>query len=106
MLLGVIVERCAGTSLAAYCRRRIYEPLSISSLAFLNREEADTQDPTEIVPTEWDRWRNRLLCGEVHDETPTHWEAVPGTPGCSERLTPSASFQPHGFTRYTAVTEY
>lgn len=68
MLLGVIVERCAGTSLSAYCRRRIYEPLGISSLAFLNREEADTQDPTEIVPTEWDRWRNRLLCGEVHDE--------------------------------------
>ncbi len=68
MLLGVIVERCAGASLAAYCRRRIYKPLSISSLAFLNREEADTQDPTEIVPTEWDRWRNRLLCGEVHDE--------------------------------------
>lgn len=68
MVLGEIVERCAGTSLAAYCRRRIYEPLGISSLAFLGREEAITEDPTRIVPTEWERWRNRLLCGEVHDE--------------------------------------
>ena len=68
MLLGVIVERCAGMSLAAYCRRRIYEPLGISSLAFLSRDEAETEDPAEIVPTEWDHWRQRLLRGEVHDE--------------------------------------
>ena len=70
MLLGVIVERCAGMPLAAYCRRRIYEPLGISSLAFLSddQEEAAFQDPAGIVPTEWDGWRKRLLCGEVHDE--------------------------------------
>ena len=68
MVLGAVVERCAGASLAAYCRRRVYEPLGISSLAFLSREEAITEDPTYIVPTEWDLWRNRLLCGEVHDE--------------------------------------
>ena len=68
MVLGVIVERCVGTSLAAYCRRRIYEPLGISALAFTGGDEAETEDPAEIVPTEWDRWRNRLLRGEVHDE--------------------------------------
>ena len=68
MLLGVIVELCAGMPLAAYCRRRIYEPLGISSLAFIGGNEAETEDPVEIVPTEWDRWRNRLLRGEVHDE--------------------------------------
>ena len=70
MLFGVIVERCAGMPLAAYCRRRIYEPLDVSSLAFISRDEAETafKDPAEIVPTEWDRWRNRLLRGEVHDE--------------------------------------
>ena len=70
MLLGVIIERCAGTSLAAYCRRRIHDPLGVSSLGFLSRDEAETalQDPAEVVPTEWDAWRNRLLRGEVHDE--------------------------------------
>ena len=70
MLLGVIVERCAGMSLAAYCRSRIYEPLGISSLSFIGRDgtEAVFRDPATIVPTEWDSWRNRLLCGEVHDE--------------------------------------
>lgn len=68
MVLGVIIERCAGASLAAYCRRRVYEPLGISSLAFRSREEAITEDPTYVVPTEWDLWRNRLLRGEVHDE--------------------------------------
>ena len=68
MLLGVIVERCAGMPLAAYCQRKIYEPLGISSLAFIGGDDAETEDPAEIVPTEWDRWRNRLLRGEVHDE--------------------------------------
>ncbi len=68
MVLGEIVERCAGASLAAYCRRRIYEPLGISSLAFLGCGETITEDPTRIVPTERERWRNRLLRGEVHDE--------------------------------------
>ena len=70
MLLGVIVERCAGTPLAAYCRRSIYEPLGIASLSYISGDEHEAafQDPTKIVPTEWDRWRNRLLCGEVHDE--------------------------------------
>lgn len=70
MLLGVIVERCAGMPLAAYCRQSIYEPLGISSLAFTSGDEAEAafQDPADIVPTEWDPWRNRLLRGEVHDE--------------------------------------
>ncbi|MCY3954769.1 MAG: serine hydrolase [Nitrospira sp.] len=70
MSLGVIVERCTGTSLAAYCRRSIYEPLGIAALSYISgdEDEAAFQDPTKIVPTEWDRWRNRLLCGEVHDE--------------------------------------
>ena len=70
MLLGVIVERCAGMPLAAYCRRNLYEPLGISSLSYISGDAAEAafQDPAEIVPTGWDPWRNRLLCGEVHDE--------------------------------------
>jgi CubicO group peptidase (beta-lactamase class C family) len=68
MVLGEIVERCAGASLAAYCRRRIYEPLGISSLTFIGGDDAETKVPAKIVPTEWDGWRNRLLCGEVQDE--------------------------------------
>jgi len=70
MLLGVIIERCAGMPLAAYCRQRIYEPLGITSLSFISVDtvKAAFQDPAEIVPTEWDCWRQRLLCGEVHDE--------------------------------------
>ncbi len=68
MLLGMIVERCTGMSLSAYCRRRIYEPLDVASLSFLSHEEPALKDRSDVVPTEWDGWRNRLLCGEVHDE--------------------------------------
>ena len=70
MLLGVIVERCAGMSLAAYCRRSLYEPLGISSLSFISGDGAEAvfRDPAEIVPTEWDPWRKRVLRGEVHDQ--------------------------------------
>ena len=70
MLLGAMVERCAGMSLAAWCRRMLYEPMGVSSLGFLGCDDADSAWATgsAVVPTEWDARRNRLLCGDVHDE--------------------------------------
>ncbi len=83
MLLGVVVERCAGTSLAAYCRQRIYEPLGIASLSYNSGDAADAmvRDPANIVPTGWDHWRNRSLCGEVHDENAYALGGVAGHAG-------------------------
>ncbi len=83
MLLGVIIERCAGMSLAGYCGRRIYEPLGVSSLGFLGCEQTGPAgaEGAEVAPTERDAWRNRLLCGEVHDENAYALGGVAGHAG-------------------------
>ena len=83
MLLGAIVERCAGMSLAAYCRRKIYEPAGVSSLGFLGCGDADMAWATgsAVVPTEWDVRRNRLLCGDVHDENAAALGGIAGHAG-------------------------
>lgn len=83
LILGVIVERCAGMSLAACCRQKIYEPLAVSSLGFPGGDDADMAwaAGTAVVPTEWDAWRNRLLCGEVHDENAAALGGIAGHAG-------------------------
>lgn len=83
LILGAIVERCAGMSLAAYCRQKIYEPFAVSSLGFPGCDDADMAwaAGTAVVPTEWDAWRNRLLCGEVHDENAAALGGIAGHAG-------------------------
>lgn len=83
LILGAIVERCAGMSLAACCRQKIYEPLAVSSLGFPGGDDADMAwaAGTAVVPTEWDAWRNRLLCGEVHDENAAALGGIAGHAG-------------------------
>jgi len=34
-----------------------------------------------VVPTEWDAWRNRLLCGDVHDENAAALGGIAGHAG-------------------------
>ncbi len=82
MLLGAIVERCAGMSLAAWCRGEIYEPAGVSSLDFLGGDAADTTwAGSAATPTEWDPWRKRLLCGDVHDENAAALGGIAGHAG-------------------------
>jgi CubicO group peptidase (beta-lactamase class C family) len=73
MLLGFLLERMTGRSLAALCREELYAPLGIDELFFMPVAGADPAthpdiDPARIAPTEVDPWRKRLVQGEVHDE--------------------------------------
>ncbi len=103
MLLGAIVERCAGTSLAAFCRRNIFEVAgAAASLGFPGDDAAAAlgfpggdkaavtaagsaaavvSAVSTIVPTEWDARRGRLLCGEVHDDNAAALGGVAGHAG-------------------------
>ena len=65
ILLGIVVERISGTCLATYADDIFFFPLGMKRTSFFpesfNREE--------IVPTEIDPWRGRIVQGEVHDES-------------------------------------
>ncbi len=69
--LGVVIERCVGSSLAEYCRNRIYDPLTSNPLFFIDTEghpAGGDGDLIQVAPTEQDPWRGRLVHAEVHDE--------------------------------------
>lgn len=69
ILLGFLVERVCGQTLAEFCQSQIFDPLQAAPLGF-NPGNGALKEHTraEIAPTEQDPWRGRLLQGEVHDD--------------------------------------
>ena len=63
ILLGDILERCAGAPLEELARTRVLGPLEMRDTSY--RPEAALL--ARIAPTENDPWRGRLLRGEVDD---------------------------------------
>ena len=77
ILVGVAIERLAGLPLAEAIAGYVVEPLGLTSALF-------TPPPHErpnIVCTERDSWRGRLLQGEVHDENCWSMGGVSGHAG-------------------------
>lgn len=74
MLLGLIVERTSGRSLSQFFSDRILHRLGSPCIQFVLAEELDTflervrETNDGVAPTEFDPWRGRVLCGEVHDQ--------------------------------------
>jgi CubicO group peptidase (beta-lactamase class C family) len=88
MLLGFLVERLSGMALDLWCEETIFQPLRADPLMFCIRarqlELGASRLPVDtlhIAPTEQDAWRNRLLCGEVHDENAAAMGGVAGHAG-------------------------
>lgn len=78
ILLGIIVERVSGLTFDKYCNDNIFYPLRMESTFFL----PDEKMKEKILPTENDSyWRNRLLKGEVHDESGAMLDGVSGNAG-------------------------
>jgi CubicO group peptidase (beta-lactamase class C family) len=88
MLLGFLVERLSGMALNLWCEEAIFRPLRAGPMMFSPRTERapldvvhPTVDVSRIAPTEQDEGRNRLLCGEVHDENAAAMGGVAGHAG-------------------------
>jgi serine-type D-Ala-D-Ala carboxypeptidase len=88
MLLGFLVERLTGMALDLWCEKAFIRPLLAEPLMFCptaGRTEPGVARPivdaSRIAPTEQDEWRNRLLCGEVHDENAAAMGGVAGHAG-------------------------
>ena len=88
ILLGFLVERLSGMALDLWCEEAIVRPLRADPLMFCpttGRAQLDVVRPIvdvlRIAPTEQDEWRNRFLCGEVHDENAAAMGGVAGHAG-------------------------
>ncbi|MGQ9921801.1 MAG: serine hydrolase domain-containing protein, partial [Desulfobacca sp.] len=67
MLLKAVVEMVAAEPLDVFCRRRLYEPLGLTTLGFRPREQAGDGN-RNYAATEPGLIPGRLGQGEVHDE--------------------------------------
>ncbi len=85
MMLGAAVEDISGLGLDQYCQEKIFRPLGLSVLTFLNLELIRRHKrhlPVEqYAPTERCPWRKRILCAEVHDDNAYAMGGVAGHAG-------------------------
>jgi len=78
ILLGKIIEKVTGESLDKFCEEYIFKPLHMKSTMFNPAKNLTFR----IAPTEIDNlWRQRLIRGEVHDETSVLLGGVAGHAG-------------------------
>jgi CubicO group peptidase (beta-lactamase class C family) len=66
ILLGMVVERVCEGTLDHLADKYFFTPLQMKRTSFYPLKRFSKE---EIAPTEFDQWRNRLLLGEVHDES-------------------------------------
>lgn len=75
MLLGSLVERVSGQTLAAFVREHVLTPLDMTMT------EYGPVSPDNVAATEDCGWRGRVLRGEVHDENAFTLGSVAGHAG-------------------------
>jgi CubicO group peptidase (beta-lactamase class C family) len=85
MLLGLVIERLSGITLDQFVCEQIVQPLNAHPLCYLPTDHEGLSRRMSMInviaPTEWDAWRGRLLCGEVHDENAAALGGVAGHAG-------------------------
>lgn len=85
MLLGLAVERLSGAFLDRFVAEHIVQPMKANPLCYLPTDQEGVVCKSSMIgliaPTEWDAWRSRLLCGEVHDENAAALGGVAGHAG-------------------------
>jgi CubicO group peptidase (beta-lactamase class C family) len=77
ILVGEVVERASSQPLSAFVEERVFVPLGMRRTMF--RPSPSLRN--EIAPTEEDRWRGRLVWGEVQDENAYAMGGVAGHAG-------------------------
>lgn len=65
VVLGLVVEKVADKPLDVFAKEILFNPLKMGRTTFHPKKFSKS----EIVPTEFDIWRGRLIQGEVHDES-------------------------------------
>lgn len=65
IILGVLIERVFGEKLPKLASKYFFDPLSMDRTFF----NPDKKYIKQIVPTEIDEWRGKIIKGEIHDES-------------------------------------
>ncbi len=85
MLLGALLELATATTLDRFCHARIFRPLGMGSTSFIDlalvRSRRIVPSTDMIASTERCPWRQRVLCGEVHDDNAFAMGGVAGHAG-------------------------
>jgi serine-type D-Ala-D-Ala carboxypeptidase len=82
MLLARVIETVTRTRLDRFVRDRVYGPLGIADLFFIDLTTKETsKDPDRLVSTRDCPWRSRVLKGEVEDENAWACGGVQGHAG-------------------------
>ena len=76
IVLGELVAEVSGQRLDEFCQKQIYEPLGLAQTHF--NPVPFEGDPLRYAGSEQCEWREKILCGEVHD--PNAW-AMGGVAG-------------------------
>ena len=89
IVLGKVIEKVTNSSLDKFCKKEIFEPLGMNDTYFNPPDSVKYKIP----PTENDTyWRNRLIKGEVHDETASLLGGVSGHAGLFSNVEDFAKF--------------
>lgn len=85
ILLGAAIETLSGMGLEQYCHEKIFRPLGLDSLTFINLEAVRLKrirlSEENFAATEDCPWRKRVLCAEVHDDNAYAMGGVAGHAG-------------------------
>lgn len=79
IILGLVVEKVYGIPLDEAAQKFIFDPLQMNDTCFRPAESIQST----IVPTEFCQWRNRMIQGEIHDESAwrLNQKFIPGAAG-------------------------
>ncbi len=85
LLLGELIELLTHAALDRYCHDRIFRPFGLQATGFvdLSRLRVRKLEPVVdmIAPTERCPWRQRTMCGQVHDDNAWAMGGVAGHAG-------------------------
>ena len=83
MLLGKIIEKREGCSLADFFENKVLKPINMEKKIFYNPvgKENKKNKPVDFVATEKCPWRKKIMCGEVHDDNCYTMSGIAGHSG-------------------------
>lgn len=93
ILLGMAVERLAQMPLERWIDEQITAPLHLANTRFFPLTAGVVpEDPGNVAPTEFCRWRGRRIVGEVHDESASRLGGIAGHAGLFANAADLAAF--------------